>query len=170
MGTLATTIRDILNEAVGDAYEIGHAHGDNMRLRLIGHEPQRVDEGWGTPAHRAGSDVLAAIQSAAAPPPDAPSPVDLEEVRTRNRQIARILQTVVWPGGLPAVFGLHLSGDVGHLIQEVTQLRATVAALTGRQDCPGLTESEVDHTAVCGRRAPHSAHHERPARATEPGS
>jgi hypothetical protein len=175
MGTLATTIRSLIDQAAGDAYEIGHAHGGNLRLLMIGEEPQRVDEGWGTPAHRASDDVLAVIQAAAAPPADAPPPVDLDEVRARGLQIARILQMMVWPGGLPAVFGLHLSGDVGHLLQEVEQLRATVATLTGRLACPGLTEAEVDQfmAASCGRSDPHRAHREHrvtPAATAEDGS
>lgn len=61
-----------------------------------------------------------------------PIHVDLDAVRERGRQVARTLQMVVWPGGLPAVFGLHLSGDVGQMAQEIEYLRGQVA-IAGRR-------------------------------------
>ena len=36
-----------IEELVGEAYEIGHAHGMNPYRVIMGKKPQRVDDGWG---------------------------------------------------------------------------------------------------------------------------
>ncbi len=54
--------------------------------------------------------------------------VDLDEVRQRGRQVAQTLQQMARHGILQAVFGLHLSGDVGAMLQEIACLRRLVAA------------------------------------------
>ncbi len=67
-----------------------------------------------------------------------PMHVDLDAVRGRGRQIAQTLQMVVWPGGLPAVFGLHLSGDVGAMMQEIEYLRARLGEVRDERVDPAL--------------------------------
>lgn len=121
---LRETIRELVEHAVGAAYEIGHAHGGNPCRRHHGEPPERASEGWSDPADRAVEAIMAALHAAA---PEAPFPVDLDEVRQRGIQVGRILAMLVWPGtGQPAVFGTHLSGDVGAMLQEIDHLRGVL--------------------------------------------
>lgn len=70
-------------------------------------------------------------------PQPPPWPVDLDQVRANGLQVARLLQNTdleqlfrtLWPHGIPAVFGTHLSGDVGAMMQEIEYLRDVVACL-----------------------------------------
>lgn len=70
-----------------------------------------------------------------------PWTVDLDEVRDRRQQLAKLLALpevqrlfqTLWPHGLPEVFGAHLSSDVGWMIHEIEQLRVKVAGSVDRQ-------------------------------------
>ncbi len=65
-----------------------------------------------------------------------PMRVDLAEVRARGQEAARHLQTV--DGVLPAVFGAHLSGDVGAMMQEIEYLRARLGEVRDERIDPRL--------------------------------
>ncbi len=65
-----------------------------------------------------------------------PMRVDLAEVRARGREAARHLQAV--DGVLPAVFGAHLSGDVGQMMQEIEYLRARLGEVRDERVDPAL--------------------------------
>ncbi len=67
-----------------------------------------------------------------------PMHVDLDAVRDHGRQIARILQAADWVGGLPIIFGKHLSTDVGAMMQEIEYLRAMLAKVRERRVDPDL--------------------------------
>ncbi len=109
-------------------------HGTRVVLGLVGSDvlrltPRETDEVAMALLVAGRLARLAPEGSEVVVPEQAPQVrVDLDEVRLRGRQVAQILQMVVWPGGLPAVFGLHLSGDVGQMLQEIEELRAIVAA------------------------------------------
>ncbi len=122
---LREQVRRLVEQAAGDAYEVGHAHGGNVDRRKRGLPAERTDEGWQDPSDRAVDAIMAVLAAAA---PQAPFPVDLDEVRQRGRAVGRILSMVVWPGGMPAEFGLHLSGDVGAMLQEIDHLRGVLGA------------------------------------------
>ncbi len=83
------------------------------------------DDDWTVPADQAIDRIMRALGAAA---PSAPFPVDLDEVRQRGLQVARIMQMVTWAQRQPAVLGLHLSGDVGGMLQEISYLRAALSA------------------------------------------
>jgi hypothetical protein len=46
------TIREVVEAAIQDAYEIGHAHGRAPLLVMRGEAPVMADIGWKTPADR----------------------------------------------------------------------------------------------------------------------
>ncbi len=124
--TLYAAVERVVGDVAGASYEIGHAHGGNAHRMSLGLPAERANEGWGPVAERAIKDLLDAIREAAAGDTE-PEPVDLAEVRERGVQVARILANV-WPGHPPAVFGLHMSGDVGRMLQELEYLRLKLAA------------------------------------------
>ncbi len=60
--TLKELIKEIIEDACGDSYEVGHTHGMNPFRHLIGGKPERVDEGWGKYASRAASRIIKEIR------------------------------------------------------------------------------------------------------------
>ncbi len=126
MSDLHQAVEGVVEEAAGEIYEIGHAHGGNAHRASLGLRAERTNEGWGPVAGKAVDRILDAIRQASMPDGQ-PEPVDLAEVRERGLQVARILATA-WPFDMPAVFGLHMSGDVGHMLQELEHLRLRIAA------------------------------------------
>lgn len=126
MSDLYKAVETVVQAAAGEIYEIGHAHGGNAHRASMGLRAERTNEGWGPVAGTAVEEILDAIRTAAAGDSE-PDPVDLAEVRERGKQVARILANA-WPGAMPAVFGLHMSGDVGHMLQELEHLRLRLSA------------------------------------------
>lgn len=125
MADIRAAILEIVEKAVRDAHDRGKREARPQTVSsMVGPAMVTVDTDWTVPADRATDEIMAALHAAA---PDAPFPVDLDEVRQRGRQVAKILAMLAWPGtGQPAVFGLHLSGDVGAMVQEIDHLRGVL--------------------------------------------